>query len=138
MIKRIAATFAAIVAAVAVGLAPSSPALAALQDCSYGSFCMWTSTNYTGARFEWTKATIVAQKGISMGSGVSNRGYSFFNRVDQTVTIFDRNDCNYGSSSGWKRNMVSGQYATAQGSDWGGRVSSVTLYTYGSQYNCAT
>ena len=110
-------------------LSVAAPAQAALTDCPLGSFCLWTATNYSGSRFQYSKATFDAhyRHGIEFGSGVSNRGYSFYNHTTVAINIYDSGDCSY---SPWTRTMASGQYATAQGSDWGGRVSSAQIKAY--------
>jgi hypothetical protein len=110
-------------------LTATTPAQAAANDCPLGSFCIWTSTNYSGSRYQYSRATIENhyRHGIELGSGVSNRGYSFFNRMTVPINIYDSFDCEY---SPWTRTMSAGQEATAQGSDWGGRVSSIQLLDY--------
>lgn len=106
----------------------ASPAQAALLDCPNHYFCLWTGTGYTGARYQWSYAQIdaTARNGFWLGSGVSNRGYSFYNRSGTTMNIYDDPNCAY---SPWTRTMANGQYANAAGSDWGGRVSSIQFET---------
>src|ERR1051325_9963399 len=123
-IRRAIALISLLVLGLTVG--GQAPALAARTDCPSGYFCLWTSTNYSGSRYQWPQTTfnIAPNTGIAMGCGVSNRGYSFYNHLTQLVYIYDDGHCH---TSPWYRQMSAGQYATAQGSDWGGRVSSVGL-----------
>jgi hypothetical protein len=107
----------------------ATPAYAAASDCPVDNFCIWTATNYSGSRFQYTKTTLVngVNNGIRLTSGISNRGYSFYNHLSGAswkVNIYDSGNC---AQSPWFRTMTSGQQATAQGSDWGGRVSSIQL-----------
>jgi hypothetical protein len=123
-------TAALLTLAASIGLlVTAAPAQAALTDCPTGSFCIWTATNYGGSRYQYSKATLDAhyRHGIELGSGVSNRGYSFYNHTTVSINIYDSADCSY---SPWTRTMARGQYATAQGSDWGGRVSSIQITAY--------
>lgn len=116
----------AMIAAMVGGLVVAAPARAAMGECTSGYFCIWTNTNYTGSRFQWSYGTLVDSyhNGIRLGSGITNRGYSFYNRTGDWVTIFDSGTC---ALSPWYRDMYSGQFASATGSDWGGRVSSIQL-----------
>lgn len=113
--------------AVAAGvLAAASPAQAALTDCPVGNFCIWSSTNYGGTRWTFNKSSIDAgtNHGIRLGTFATNQGSSFYNHTTVKINIYDSNDCEY---SPWTRTMSSGQYATAQGSDWDNRVSSIQI-----------
>ena len=104
----------------------AAPAQAAASDCPSGYFCIWTATNYSGSRYQYAYGTFVDSyhNGIRLGSGISNRGYSFYNRTGSAVRIFDDGTFHL---SPWARDMNNGQQATTQGSDWGGRVSSIQL-----------
>jgi hypothetical protein len=107
-----------------------APARAEFADCPTEYFCIWTGINGTGSRYQWSKQTIIngTANGIRLGSGITNRGYSFYNRLQGAswaVNIYDSGNCN---RSPWYRTMQAGQGATAQGSDWGGRVSSIQLW----------
>lgn len=123
MFKRFALFLAVLMGFVGFSAAPVQ---AAWVDCPDYYFCIWTSTNATGSRYQYHYNTFVGSyhNGIRLGSGITNRGYSFYNRTHSWVGIFDSVDCR---KSPWWRTMDSAQYATAQGSDWGGRVSSVQL-----------
>jgi hypothetical protein len=123
LLKRAIVMVAAVIAG--AGFA-AAPAQAAWSDCPDYYFCIWTSTNATGARFQYHYNTFVDSyhNGIRLGSGVANRGFSFYNRTHVWVGIFDSNNC---VKAPWWRTMNNNQYATTQGSDWGGRVSSVQL-----------
>ena len=108
----------------------SAPAQAAASDCPSGYFCIWTGTGYSGSRYQWSESTLIDSyhNGIRLGTGINNRGYSFYNHLTHTnmkVMIFDNGTC---ADSGWYRTMVIGQMANASGSDWGGRVSSIQLW----------
>lgn len=126
MIKRAMAAL-AVFAVILFGM--QAPARAEFADCPEEYFCIWTSINGTGSRFQWSKRTIIdgTANGIRLGSGITNRGYSFYNRLIGTnwaVNVYDSGNCN---RSPWYRTLLGGQAATAQGSDWGGRVSSIQL-----------
>lgn len=116
----------ALAVALGLGVGVAAPAQAAWTDCPDYYFCIWTSTNATGSRYQYHYNTFVDSyhNGIRLGSGITNRGYSFYNRTHVWVGIFDSTNCN---KSPWWRGMDNNQYATSQGSDWGGRVSSVQL-----------
>lgn len=123
---------AAIAVALGLGLA-ASPAQAAASDCPTNTFCLWTAINYGGSRYEYPRSAFLdgssynpTHNGIRLTSGVANHGYSFYNRLGSSwpVNIYDDLNC---STADWYRTMVNGQMATAQGSDWGGRVSSIQL-----------
>ena len=121
--RKIAIFFAVLVSLLSFS---AVPAQAAWSDCPDYYFCIWTNTNATGSRYQYHYNTFVNSyhNGIRLGSGVANRGYSFYNRTHYWVGIFDDGTCH---KSPWWRIMTNNQYATAQGSDWGGRVSSVQL-----------
>jgi hypothetical protein len=129
MRNRIIAALVALAAALGIGLGVASPAQAAWADCPDHYFCLWTGINgnATGTRYQWHYNTFVDSyhNGIRLPSGISNRGWSFYNRSHAAVIIFDAVDCNTGS---WNREMQNNQYASAPGSDWGGRVSSLQLW----------
>jgi hypothetical protein len=112
---------------VIVGLG-AVPAQAALSDCPSGYMCIWTSTNFTGSRFQYSYGTLVDSyhNGIRLTSGISNHGYSFYNKLGTglEINIYDSVNC---AQSPWYRTMDQFQSATTQGSDWGGRVSSIQL-----------
>jgi hypothetical protein len=126
MRNRIIALLLSLMAALGVGFTAASPAQAVMGECTSGSFCIWTNTNYTGSRYQYSYATLVDayHNGIRLGSGITNRGYSFYNRTGDWVAIYDASNC---STASWYRDMYSGQFASAEGSDWGGRVSSIQL-----------
>lgn len=132
MRTKLAAVLLTLAASVSL-LSVAAPAQAALTDCPLGSFCLWTGTDYSGSRYSYTKATIDNhyRDGIELSSGISNRAYSFFNHTSVAINIYDSVDCSYNP---WTRTMSAGQYATAQGSDWGGRVSSIQFTS--SQPSC--
>lgn len=131
MFNRFLAALAAFTMALSGALAVSSPAQAAFSDCPSNYVCIWAGTNATGSRFQWSKQTILngTNNGIRLGSGITNRGYSFYNRLtgggNWAVYLFDSYNC---VEQPWRRSLSQGQQATAQGSDWGGRVSSFQLW----------
>ncbi len=126
MIKRILTVLTVAAAFFGVAAISPLPAQAAWTDCPDNYFCIWTGTNATGSRYQYHRETIQdgTNNGLRLGSGISNRGYSFYNRSHVWIGIFDSNNCR---KSPWWRAMDNNQYATAQGSDWGGRVSSIQL-----------
>lgn len=126
MTRRLIAAIAALVAGIVGSLVAVAPAQAAPSDCPSGYMCIWTNINGTGARFQWSYGTIVDSyhNGVRLGSGITNRGLSFYNRTGSAIRIYDDPTCHL---SPWARDMSNGQYATAQGSDWGNRVSSFQL-----------
>jgi len=126
MRSKIMTALMALAVAVGLGVGVASPAQAAWADCPDNYFCIWTNVNATGGRYQYHRDTIQdgTNNGLRLGSGISNRGYSFYNRSHVWIGIFDSNNCR---KSPWWRGMDNNQYATAQGSDWGGRVSSIQL-----------
>ena len=128
---RIRAALAALAMMLGLGgaVAVAAPAQAAWTDCPDHYFCLWTGINgnATGTRYQWHYNTFVDSyhNGIRLESGISNRGWSFYNRTHAAVIIFDANNC---STASWHREMQNNQYASAPGSDWGGRVSSLQLW----------
>jgi hypothetical protein len=121
-------TLTAAVAVILGGIGGSfvaSPAQAAASDCPDGYFCIWTGAGYTGSRYQYSNSNFLAgtNNGIRLVSGITNRGYSFYDRVGKAVYIIDGPAC---GSSTWNREMQNGQ--AASGGDWGGRVSSIQLW----------
>lgn len=121
-------------AATMIVLVGAQPAKAVPADCPLGYFCIWYGNDGLGTRYQFPYSQFLSgqNNGISFGSGLSNRGYSFYNRLGETsgvsrsVAIIDSAHCN---PTPWFRKMVNAQFATTQGSDWGGRVSSIQLYS---------
>lgn len=117
-------------AAAVAGLMTPSPGYAVASDCPTDYFCVWINYDYLGGRWQASKTQFVNayHNGIHLPTGFNNAGKSFYNHLSGAswaVIIFDASNCSTGS---WNREMQAGQKATAQGSDWGNRVSSVQLW----------
>lgn len=131
MLTRIKAALvaSATLAALVAGTAIATPAQAAVTDCALGNFCIWTGYGYTGTRYTYAKNSIDAgtNHGVRLGTLASNHGRSFYNHTTVAINIYDNGACGYNP---WTRTMTSGQFANAQGSDWGDRVSSIQIESY--------
>lgn len=138
MIKRIV-TALAVLALVLAGTASSaraetSQALRArvLEQCNEEQIlCLWNGYNYTGTMWKITKASLHGGgNGYSfVGSGINNASKGWFNRIDQTIVLYDHDHCN---TAPWSRILYPGQYAVsydAGTNDWENRISSASLYT---------
>ena len=125
--RTLAATIAAVAAT--AGLIAPSPGYALASDCPSDYFCVWINYDYLGGRWQASKTQFVNayHNGIHLPTGFNNAGKSFYNHLigsSWQVNIYDSANCFQGP---WYRTMQAGQKATAQGSDWGNRVSSVQL-----------
>lgn len=94
--------------------------------CSRGSFCIWTNINYSGSRFEYSLSKFHAGRnlGIRLSPAIANRGYSFANFTGLNVRLYDASNC---ARQPWTQVMERGRIVSAQGTNWGGRVSSIQL-----------
>lgn len=128
MITKIKVALVALVASLAT-VTIAAPAHADLTDCPLGSFCFWTLTNYQGTRYTYNKGDIDTyyRRGVRLGKFASNRANSWFNNTTVSMNIYDDGACGY---SPWTRTLAPKQYATAQGSDWGNRMSSFQVAAY--------
>ncbi|MEU5098585.1 peptidase inhibitor family I36 protein [Streptomyces sp. NPDC020996] len=81
--KRLSATGAAALAAVAIGALSAPPAAAASSDCQPGWFCMWDDSSYRG---RWLSSP--AQNVSNVGTYMNDRMTSYWNRTDQWITVY--------------------------------------------------
>ncbi len=83
LVKRLTATGAATLAAVAIGALGAPPATAATSDCLPNSFCMWDDSSYRGRYI-----VSPAQNISNVGTDMNDRMTSYWNRTDQWITVY--------------------------------------------------
>lgn len=83
---------------VSVGIVTSADmAQAAKNDCSVGTFCIWSSTNYTGQRCQYTPPAFV-ESPINFSGSCDNNAASAYNRASINLTLFTAYNCNQSGS----------------------------------------
>ncbi|MGW0561720.1 peptidase inhibitor family I36 protein [Streptomyces sp. NPDC003016] len=81
--KRLSATGAATLAAVAIGALSAPPAAADSDYCQANEFCVWDDSSYQG-RFVGSPAQNVSNIGLHM----NDRTTSYWNRTSQWITVY--------------------------------------------------
>lgn len=76
-------------------LVASSPAQAALNDCPSSYFCLWSETNYSGVRYQWSAGYIWQQPGhVHVLTGAQdNNMASMYNRTGSYIVISAHDSC---------------------------------------------
>jgi hypothetical protein len=129
MLKKFTSAFAAFVVATALLLLGGTPARAAYADCPSGMFCVWIDGNYSGARWQVSKATIIDSypaNGLALPSWIDDEGSSVYNRTGYSVYVFDGSNC---GPVGWNRLITANQRLTAPGSAINDRISSIQWFS---------
>ncbi|MFC9946821.1 peptidase inhibitor family I36 protein [Streptomyces pratensis] len=83
LVKRLSATGAAALAAVAIGALGAQPAAADSSECRPDWFCLWQDSSYQGRML-----SSPAQNVSNIGDYMNDRTTSYWNRTDQWITVY--------------------------------------------------
>lgn len=126
MLRKFTSAFAMFALTLGLFLSYSDPARAAYADCPDHFVCLWVDGNYSGARYQVSRDTLVDEPDDAVYVGwIDDEASAVYNRTGYPIYVYDSYYC---GDHFWYRLIATNQRLTAPGSAINDRITTISLF----------